>query len=43
MINGKISGTFKGKLKTRETSKKTTLNDLFKKIESIDKGLASSE
>ncbi|MGL5590459.1 MAG: hypothetical protein ACRDCH_00070 [Metamycoplasmataceae bacterium] len=40
-INGKISGTFEGELENMNTSKKITLNDLFKKIESMDKKLES--
>ncbi|MGL5590462.1 MAG: hypothetical protein ACRDCH_00085 [Metamycoplasmataceae bacterium] len=40
-IKGKIPGTFEGELETMATSKKITLNDLFKKIESMDKKFES--
>ncbi|MGL5617573.1 MAG: hypothetical protein ACRCWU_00765 [Metamycoplasmataceae bacterium] len=43
LINRRISGVFKGKLKIMETSKKITMNDLFKKIESMDKKFESMD
>ncbi|MGL5732719.1 MAG: hypothetical protein ACRCXE_01445 [Metamycoplasmataceae bacterium] len=41
LVNGKISGTFVGRLRIMSITKKITMNDLFKKIESMDKKFES--
>ncbi|MGL5732723.1 MAG: hypothetical protein ACRCXE_01465 [Metamycoplasmataceae bacterium] len=37
LVNGRISGTFVGRLKIMNDNKKITMKDLFNKIESMDK------
>ncbi|MGL5732720.1 MAG: hypothetical protein ACRCXE_01450, partial [Metamycoplasmataceae bacterium] len=41
LVNGKISGTFVGRLRIMSITKKITMNDLFEKMESMDKKIES--